>query len=430
MMILSLVFLLMLSLTAAASATVTEIHIDKAKDNSISKIVGVIHLTGSGGTAAGFNPEKTIREESVSVTESNPKTDEVQAFIDEIEIEVYNTTKAVMGRGKKGEYHIAETTKLIDEWNNEKIDTVYSDGYEECKIEDLSDGSTKYYLKRPGDTSPTAWYVRDENNKIIESGGNDVGITLIRYIDYGKETLYRVESVGWVSGYDIIITDDGNGTGTPSSSAALQDDEITLTSKPNSGYQFKEWQVISGGVTITNNTFIVGTADVEIKAIFEKTPTSSDPDTGSNPDSGSGQQQQQEQQENPPAGQQPPQEEQPQTEAQPGQQEQQSDERIVFSKLKKAKVKAVSKKKIKVSWKKLSKKVRKEVKKIQIQVSTDPEFQTILKTKLVSSKKKSCTISGLKKNTKYFIRIRAYTEKDGLKYVSEWVTKSKKTKKK
>ena len=96
----------------------------------------------------------------------------------------------------------------------------------------------------------------------------------------------------------------------------------------------------------------------------------------------------------------------------------------------KVKLKAVSKKKIKVSWKKLSKKVRKEVKQIQIQVSTDPDFQNIVKTKLVSSKKTSYTIGGLKKKTKYYIRIRAYTEKDGIKYVSEWVKKSKKTKKK
>ena len=107
-----------------------------------------------------------------------------------------------------------------------------------------------------------------------------------------------------------------------------------------------------------------------------------------------------------------------------------SAESQTLKKLKSVKLKAVSKKKIQVSWKKLSSKDRKAVKKIQIQVSTDPSFQTILKTKLVSSKKTSCTISSLKKKTKYYIRIRAYTEKDGLKYVSEWVTKSKKTKKK
>ena len=110
--------------------------------------------------------------------------------------------------------------------------------------------------------------------------------------------------------------------------------------------------------------------------------------------------------------------------------EPQSDEQITLKKLKSVKLKAVSKKKIQVSWKKLSSKDRKKIKKIQIQVSTDPEFKTILKEKFVSSKKTSYTVGGLKKNTKYYIRVRAYTEKDGIKNVSEWVKKSKKTKKK
>jgi len=46
--------------------------------------------------------------------------------------------------------------------------------------------------------------------------------------------------------------------------------EITLTAKPNKGYHFKEWEVISGGVTIKNNKFIMPDNNVEVKAIFEE----------------------------------------------------------------------------------------------------------------------------------------------------------------
>ena len=46
--------------------------------------------------------------------------------------------------------------------------------------------------------------------------------------------------------------------------------EATLTAAPNQGYQFKEWKVLSGGVTVTDDKFIMGTADVEIQAVFEK----------------------------------------------------------------------------------------------------------------------------------------------------------------
>ena len=39
-----------------------------------------------------------------------------------------------------------------------------------------------------------------------------------------------------------------------------------------SGYQFKEWQVVSGGVTVKDSKFTIGTSDVEVKAVFEVIP--------------------------------------------------------------------------------------------------------------------------------------------------------------
>ena len=39
---------------------------------------------------------------------------------------------------------------------------------------------------------------------------------------------------------------------------------------PKEGYHFKEWQVISGGVTIKNNKFTMPDNNVEVKAIFEE----------------------------------------------------------------------------------------------------------------------------------------------------------------
>ena len=57
----------------------------------------------------------------------------------------------------------------------------------------------------------------------------------------------------------ITVTTDGNGTASASASTGIIGDTITLTATPNAGYQFKEWQVISGGITITDNTFVIGT---------------------------------------------------------------------------------------------------------------------------------------------------------------------------
>ena len=104
-------------------------------------------------------------------------------------------------------------------------------------------------------------------------------------------------------------------------------------------------------------------------------------------------------------------------------------EKVTLSKLKSVKLKALSAKKIEVKWKKLSKKDQKKIQKIEIQYSTDKTFKTY-KTKWAKKTKSSVKISGLKKNTKYWVRIRAYKKSGNIIYVSKWVTKSKKTKKK
>ena len=70
--------------------------------------------------------------------------------------------------------------------------------------------------------------------------------------------------------HTVTVTNDGNGTGTADPSTAVAGTTIILTAMPNEGYHFKEWEVISGGVTIKDNKFTMPSANVEVKAIFEK----------------------------------------------------------------------------------------------------------------------------------------------------------------
>ena len=70
--------------------------------------------------------------------------------------------------------------------------------------------------------------------------------------------------------YTITVTSTTGGTAFASSSSAITGTMITLTATPDAGYALKEWQVLSGGVTITGNTFIMLENDVEINAVFEK----------------------------------------------------------------------------------------------------------------------------------------------------------------
>ncbi len=73
--------------------------------------------------------------------------------------------------------------------------------------------------------------------------------------------------------YTINISSDGNGTAGANITTAAEETEITLTAAANSGYCFKEWQVIDGGVTVANNKFIMPANDVTVKAVFEQIPT-------------------------------------------------------------------------------------------------------------------------------------------------------------
>lgn len=73
--------------------------------------------------------------------------------------------------------------------------------------------------------------------------------------------------------YSVTVSTDGSGTASASLTTAAAGTEITLTAKADAGYTFKEWQVITGGVTIKDNKFTMPAGNVEIKAIFEKNAT-------------------------------------------------------------------------------------------------------------------------------------------------------------
>ena len=70
--------------------------------------------------------------------------------------------------------------------------------------------------------------------------------------------------------YTVTVQNDGNGSGTATPTTAAAGTEITLSASANSGYHFKEWQVVSGTVTITDNKFTMPASDVTVKAIFEE----------------------------------------------------------------------------------------------------------------------------------------------------------------
>ena len=149
-------------------------------------------------------------------------------------------------------------------------------------------GSGTYTITGTADAGSQILYGRNESVYAGSDGSFEIPGTL----DGGQNTrvlpLQAQDSAGNLSTpqfalvtrrgttYNVTVTDDGNGTGTASPATSEAGMEITLRATPNTGYHFKKWQVVSGGVTITDNRFIMPASDVTVKAIFEKNTATSE----------------------------------------------------------------------------------------------------------------------------------------------------------
>ena len=125
---------------------------------------------------------------------------------------------------------------------------------------------TNYILPACGFTAPA-----DQEFKAWEISGTEykVGDSYTVNGDIEIKALWK-NSVITPTTYTVTVGNDGNGTGTASPSTAAAGTTITLTATPKTGYHFKEWEVISGGVTIKDDKFLMPNDNVEVKAIFEK----------------------------------------------------------------------------------------------------------------------------------------------------------------
>lgn len=123
-----------------------------------------------------------------------------------------------------------------------------------------------YILPACGFTAPT-----DQEFKAWEIGGTEYKVGDSYTVDRNTEIKALWEnSVITPTTYTVTVSNDGNGTGTASPSTAAAGTTITLTATPNKGYHFKEWQVMSGGVTIRDDKFLMPNDNVEVKAVFEE----------------------------------------------------------------------------------------------------------------------------------------------------------------
>ena len=162
---------------------------DITADASISHVIGILHLTGTGGAKAGYDPEKTVYGPvDFKVTYSNPKTMSVQSAINEARNKAEYLAKQCKNSGKAGEY-MGGTTSTEKTWDHRRYDTTY------------------IVIGGPGITAPIS--VEESDGIYTDGAGNTYTADIyqidrhhIASGDYGRETTYTVAVTGWVEASD------------------------------------------------------------------------------------------------------------------------------------------------------------------------------------------------------------------------------------
>ena len=109
------------------------------------------------------------------------------------------------------------------------------------------------------------------DNAITEAGTYSFRVTALGDdVDYSNSV--AAESARHLS--SITVEENENGTVTASARYAVAGTEVTLTSEPNSGYRFHEWN-ITPEVAVTDNKFVMPEEAVTVSAVFTRRSSSS-----------------------------------------------------------------------------------------------------------------------------------------------------------
>ena len=115
---------------------------------------------------------------------------------------------------------------------------------------ELPDGLTLKQTTGEISGTPTAEQTAQFTVRALNSVGND------------KKELSITITNAPAAEHTVTVTNGGNGTGAATPSTATAGTTITLTATPNTGYHFKEWQVMRGSVTIKDDKFLMANDNV------------------------------------------------------------------------------------------------------------------------------------------------------------------------
>ena len=107
------------------------------------------------------------------------------------------------------------------------------------------------------------------NVTYIGDGAFDKNVPV--YAPAGSKAEEWAEQNGYkVNEFKVAVGSEGHGTAVADKEVAKAGTLVTLTATPDEGYELDAWKVVSGGVTVADNQFTMGSQDVEIKAAFKE----------------------------------------------------------------------------------------------------------------------------------------------------------------
>lgn len=165
---------------------------------------------------------------------------------------------------------------------NDYIEEIYcSDSSQSLYKVKVSSGSPNPTMALPDSTVTLTADAAPEGKVFDRWEVNSGGITIDD--PYSSKTSFKmVDNVVLVTAtykdvpsYSVNTTIEGNGSIELDQSSGITGTKITIKATPDDGYYFKEWQVVSGGITLEDpsspeTTFTIGSSDVTVKAVFEE----------------------------------------------------------------------------------------------------------------------------------------------------------------
>ena len=144
----------------------------------------------------------------------------------------------------------------------------------ENRIHYDTDSRDRYYFSTADDTATIKLFIGEEAWQNAKGGEYtaDLAYTIFYQDSYHNAITEETGTIPMtlkVGRRVDVASNADQGAANASTAWARQGETVTLTATAKPGYRFKAWNVVYGGVTIENNTFVMGESDVSIEAVFE-----------------------------------------------------------------------------------------------------------------------------------------------------------------